>query len=239
LFYLYLFIARIQAVSIIAKEVGTVMLPNVRDGQTMVIAGLARAAEKDIDRCFEAVRHAPRHRVHTFLATSDIHLKHKLRMSRAQALAKAAKAVAHAKSLCQDVEFSTEDGGRSDPAYLVDVIAAVIDAGATTINVPDTVGYTVPNEYGNLFAYLIAHTPNAKQAVWSSHCHNDLGLATANTLAAIAAGARQAEVTINGIGERAGNTALEELIMVRGGGNMHGTLAFAGGKLLPTPPLFW
>jgi 2-isopropylmalate synthase len=205
-----------EAVSIIAKEVGNIVHPNVRDGQTMIIAGLSRASEKDIDRCFDAVRHSPRHRVHTFLATSDIHLKHKLRMTRAQALAKAAKAVAHARSLCADVEFSTEDGGRSDPAYLVDVCAAVIDAGATTINVPDTVGYTVPNEYGNLFAYLIAHTPNASKAVWSSHCHNDLGLATANTLAAISAGARQAEVTINGIGERAGNTALEELVMVRG-----------------------
>ena len=162
-----------EAVSIIAKEVGNEVIPHLREGKPMVIAGLSRASEKDIDRCFAAVRHAPRHRIHTFLATSDIHLEHKLRLTRAQGLQKAARAVAHARSLSADVEFSTEDGARSDPAYLVDVIAAVIDAGAvrggrcargspvqvsraappspprnaqTTINVPDTVGYSTPEE---------------------------------------------------------------------------------------------
>ena len=202
-----------EAVSTIAREVGAVTLPERRGGAPMTIAGLARATEKDIDRCFEAVRHAPRHRIHTFLATSDIHLKHKLRISRAEALRRAASAVAHAKALCSDVEFSTEDGGRSDPDYLVDVVQAVIEAGATTINVPDTVGYTLPSEYGALFALLTRRVKGAERVVWSTHCHNDLGLATANTLAAVQNGARQVEVTINGIGERAGNTALEEVVM--------------------------
>ena len=202
-----------EAVSVIAREVGAVSHAERRGGQPMVIAGLARATEKDIDRCFEAVRHAPRHRIHTFLATSDIHLKHKLRISRAEALKRAAAAVAHAKALCADVEFSTEDGGRSDPEYLVDVVGAVIEAGATTINVPDTVGYTLPGEYGALFALLIKRVRGAERVVWSTHCHNDLGLATACSLAAVQNGARQVEVTINGIGERAGNTALEEVVM--------------------------
>jgi 2-isopropylmalate synthase len=136
-----------------------------------------------------------------------------LRISRAQALERAVKAVRHAKSLCKDVEFSTEDGGRSDRDYLVEVIGAVIEAGATTINVPDTVGYTLPSEYGSLFEYLIARTPGAKGVVWSTHCHDDLGLAVSNSLAAVLAGARQVECTVNGIGERAGNTSLEEVVM--------------------------
>lgn len=140
-------------------------------------------------------------------------LKHKLRCSRSEAVEKAVRAVRHARSLCADVEFSTEDGGRSDREFLVEAIGAVIEAGAGTINVPDTVGYTLPGEYGSLFAYLIAHVPGADRVVWSTHCHNDLGLATANTLAAVQAGARQVEVTINGLGERAGNTALEEVVM--------------------------
>lgn len=200
-----------EAVSIIAREVGS----ELHNGRTvpMTIAGLARATEKDIDRCFEAVQHAPRKRIHTFLATSDIHLKHKLRCTRTEALNRAVKAVRHARNLCEDVEFSTEDGGRSDPEYLVEVIGAVIEAGATTINVPDTVGYTLPYEYGNLFKYLIENTKRGKNVIWSTHCHNDLGLATANTLTAVQNGARQVEVTINGIGERAGNTALEEVAM--------------------------
>jgi 2-isopropylmalate synthase len=200
-----------NAVRRIAQEVGPAMYPGRES--TMVIAGLARAMEKDIDRCFEAVRPAPRHRIHTFLATSDIHLEHKLRISRAECIKRVSKAVKYAAALCPDIEFSTEDGGRSDKAFLADVIAAAIEAGATTINVPDTVGYTLPSEYGDLFAYLIAHTPGAEKVVWSTHCHNDLGLAVANTLAAVSAGARQVEVTINGLGERAGNTALEEVVM--------------------------
>ena len=200
-----------EAVRTIAKEVGGIVQPG--RSKPMVICGLSRATEKDIDRCYDAVRHAPLHRVHTFLATSDIHLQHKLRITRAQALERAVKAVRHAKSLCSDVEFSTEDGGRSDRGYLVEVIGAVIEAGATTINVPDTVGYTLPSEYGDLFAHLIAHTPGARGVVWSTHCHDDLGLSVANSLAAVLAGARQVECTVNGIGERAGNTSLEEVVM--------------------------
>ena len=200
-----------EAVRTIARDVGCVV--EAGRAAPMVIAGLSRATEKDIDRCFDAVRHAPRHRIHTFLATSDIHLQHKLRITRAQALERAVRAVRHAKSLCADVEFSTEDGGRSDRAYLVEVIGAVIEAGATTINVPDTVGYTLPEEYGALFAHLIAATPGGSKVVWSTHCHDDLGLSVANSLAAVQAGARQVECTLNGIGERAGNTSLEEVVM--------------------------
>lgn len=140
-------------------------------------------------------------------------LKYKLNISRAEAITRATKAVAFAASLTPDVEFSTEDAGRSDPAFLVELIAAVIEAGAKTINVPDTVGYTLPAEYGNLFSYLIANTRGGDKVVWSTHCHDDLGLAVANTLSAVQAGARQAEVTVNGIGERAGNTSLEEVVM--------------------------
>lgn len=150
----------------------------------------------------------------SFNPSSNVQLKHKLRISRAEAVERAVKAVAHAAALCPgDVEFSTEDGGRSDPAFLAEVVAAVIEAGATTINVPDTVGYTMPQEYGSLFAYLIKNTRGGDRVVWSTHCHNDLGLAVANTLSAVQHGARQVEVTINGIGERAGNTSLEEVVM--------------------------
>ena len=186
--------------------------------ETMRIAGLARANEKDIARCYDAVRHAPLHRVHTFLASSDIHLEHKLKMTRAECLEMSARMVAFARGLSSDtgfdIEFSPEDAGRSDPDFLVDLCTAVIEAGATTINLPDTVGYTLPEEYGSLFAYLIANTEtHGHEVIWSTHCHNDLGLATANSLAAVLQGARQIEVTVNGIGERAGNTSLEECIM--------------------------
>uniref|UniRef100_M4BT41 2-isopropylmalate synthase n=1 Tax=Hyaloperonospora arabidopsidis (strain Emoy2) TaxID=559515 RepID=M4BT41_HYAAE len=170
--------------------------------------------EKDIQRCFDAVKHAPKHRIHTFLATSDIHLQYKLKISRDECVRRAVAAIKFAKSLTPDVEFSTEDAGRSDPDFLCEFLAEVIKAGATTVNIPDTVGYTVPGEYGSLFRYLIENTEGSDAAVFSAHCHNDLGLATANTLAAVQGGARQVEVTINGIGERAGNTALEELVMV-------------------------
>lgn len=179
----------------------------------MVIAGLARANQEDISRAYEAVKVAPRHRIHTFLATSDIHLKHKLRIDREECVDQVIKAVSYARALCDDIEFSPEDAGRSDPDFLVQVLGEAIKAGATTLNIPDTVGYTTPDEFGRLIEYLIKHTPGADQVVWSVHCHNDLGLATANTLAGIKAGARQAEVTLNGIGERAGNTALEEVVM--------------------------
>ncbi len=177
------------------------------------VAGLARASKKDIDRAWGAVQHAKFPRIHTFIATSDIHLEHKLKMSREQVLEATKEAVSYARSLTEDVEFSAEDGSRSDRDYLCKVFEAAIAAGATTVNLPDTVGYAIPGEFADLIRYVKRHTPNIDQAVLSVHCHNDLGLATANTLAAITAGARQAEVTINGIGERAGNTSLEEVVM--------------------------
>ncbi len=201
-----------EAVSRIAAEVGP-LTEGRKTGQPMVIAALARAHQKDIYRAYEAVKAAPRHRIHTFLATSDIHLQYKLQISREECIRRAVEAVAYARSLCDDVEFSPEDAARSDPAFLVVVLGEVIKAGATTLNIPDTVGYTTPEEFGPLIRYLIQHTPGAERVVWSVHCHNDLGLATANTLAGIRAGARQAEVTVNGIGERAGNTSLEEVVM--------------------------
>ncbi|MGC8879599.1 MAG: 2-isopropylmalate synthase, partial [Anaerolineae bacterium] len=201
-----------EAVSLIASEIGP-LTEGRKTGQPMVIAALARANQKDIYRAYEAVKAAPRHRIHTFLATSDIHLQHKLQISREECIQRAVEAVAYARSLCEDVEFSPEDAGRSDPEFLTVVLGEVIKAGATTINIPDTVGYTTPEEFAQLIRYLISHTPGADRVVWSVHCHNDLGLATANTLAGIRAGARQAEVTVNGIGERAGNTSLEEVVM--------------------------
>jgi 2-isopropylmalate synthase len=201
-----------EAVRRIAEEVGP-LTEGRRTGQPMVIAGLARASRDDITRAYEAVKVAPRHRIHTFLATSDIHLQYKLKIDREECIRRAIEAVTYARSLCDDVEFSPEDAGRSDPEFLTVVLGEVIKAGATTLNIPDTVGYTTPEEFGWLIDYLIKNTPGAEKAVWSVHCHNDLGLATANTLAAVKAGARQAEVTINGIGERAGNTSLEEVVM--------------------------
>ncbi|PIE70668.1 MAG: 2-isopropylmalate synthase [Deltaproteobacteria bacterium] len=177
------------------------------------VAALCRANKKDIDRAWEAVKHAANPRIHTFIATSDIHLKYKLNMSRDEVVNAARDAVAYAKTLTDNIEFSAEDGSRSDRDFLCRVFEAVIDAGATTVNLPDTVGYAIPEEYSELIRYVMAHTPNMDQAILSVHCHNDLGLAAANTLAAIQAGAGQAEVTINGIGERAGNTALEEVVM--------------------------
>jgi len=201
-----------EAVRRIATEVGP-LTENRKSGQPMVIAGLARANEKDIDRAYDAVKVAPRHRIHTFLATSDIHLKYKLKIDREECIDQVIKAVTYAKSKCDDVEFSPEDAGRSDPEFLTVVLGEAIKAGATTLNIPDTVGYTTPEEFGWLIKYLIENTPGAEKAVWSTHCHNDLGLATANTLAGVANGARQVEVTINGIGERAGNTSLEEVVM--------------------------
>ncbi len=177
------------------------------------VAGLARASKGDIDRAWGAVQDAAKPRIHTFLATSDIHMKYKLNMERDEVVKNAVDAVRYAKSFTDNVEFSAEDASRSDRDFLCKVFEAAIEAGATTVNIPDTVGYAIPSEFEEMVSYVIAHTPNIGQAVVSVHCHNDLGLATANTLAAIRAGARQAEVTINGIGERAGNTSLEEVIM--------------------------
>src|ERR1700684_3099856 len=178
-----------------------------------IIAGLARARRPDIERAWEALKEAARPRIHVFLATSDIHLKYKLRMSREECLAQARESVAFAKSLCDDVEFSPEDATRTDPDFLCQVLDAVVEAGATTLNIPDTVGYTVPNEFGDLIATIRRRVKGIDNVTISAHCHNDLGMAVANTMAAIAAGARQVECTINGIGERAGNASLEEIVM--------------------------
>ena len=178
-----------------------------------IIAGLARANKGDIDKAWEAVQGAVRPRIHTFLATSDIHMQHKLRMSPNEVLETVGDMVQYARSLCENVEFSPEDAGRSDPEFLVKVLSVAIKAGATTLNIPDTVGYTTPQEFGGLIKYLRENVEGGKDVIFSVHCHNDLGLATANTLAGVQNGARQVEVTINGIGERAGNTSLEETVM--------------------------
>lgn len=179
----------------------------------VAIAGLARAATSDIDAAWEAVCEAEQPVIHVFLATSDIHLAHKLRINREEALGRVKRMVSYARSLCPTIEFSAEDATRSDWDYLCQVFTAAIEAGATTINVPDTVGYALPHEYEMLFRYLRERVPGIDNVTLSAHCHDDLGMATANTLAAIKGGARQVEVTINGIGERAGNTALEEVVM--------------------------
>jgi 2-isopropylmalate synthase len=178
-----------------------------------VIAGLARATRVDIERAWEALREAARPRIHTFLATSDIHLEYKLKISRDEALRQAREAVALARSLCDDVEFSPEDATRTDIDFLCAVVEAVIEAGALTVNIPDTVGYTMPNEFSEIIQTIRRRVRNIEQATISVHCHNDLGLAVANSIAAIQAGARQIECTINGIGERAGNASLEETVM--------------------------
>ena len=178
-----------------------------------VVAGLSRANEKDIDRCGEAVREARRGRIHTVIATSDLHMKVKLMMTPEQVLEASVAAVTRARNLIDDVEWSCEDGTRSDIDFLCRCIEAVIKAGATTVNIPDTVGYTTPEEYCALFRTVRERVPNSDKAVFSVHCHNDLGMAVANSLAALKGGARQIECTINGIGERAGNAALEEIVM--------------------------
>jgi len=198
----------LEAVRQIAETVGAA------EGRVPTICGLARANPQDIDKAWEAVKAARSPRVHTFLATSDIHLQHKLFMSREDVVAKVGDMVAYAAALCKDVEFSPEDAGRSDPEFLYQVLETAIKAGATTLNIPDTVGYTMPHEFGGLIAGIRDNVPGANEVIISVHCHNDLGLATANSLAGVAAGARQVEVAVNGIGERAGNTALEEIVMI-------------------------
>jgi 2-isopropylmalate synthase len=179
-----------------------------------VIAALARCAEGDVNRAGESLRGAARSRIHTFIATSDLHLAAKLRITRERCLEMAVAAVRRARTFTDDVEFSAEDATRSDVDFLCKVVEATIDAGATTINLPDTVGYSTPDEIGAFFRSVIGRVPNADKAIFSAHCHDDLGLAVANTLAAINAGVRQVECTINGIGERAGNASLEEIVMV-------------------------
>jgi 2-isopropylmalate synthase len=178
-----------------------------------VIAALARSVKEDIDRAWEAVQYAARPRIHVFIATSDIHMKYKLRMEPEDVLKRAVESVAYAKSLCPDVEFSPEDGSRSRPEFLYQVLEAVIEAGATVINIPDTVGYATPAEFGAFIKGIRDNVKNIDKVIISVHCHNDLGLAVANSLAAIENGARQVECTVNGLGERAGNAALEELVM--------------------------
>ena len=177
------------------------------------VVALARASKEDINRAWESVKKAAHPKIHTFIATSDIHLEHKLKMTREQVIESAVDAVRYARRFTDNVEFSAEDGSRSDRNFLCQVFEAAIDAGATTVNLPDTVGYAMPDEFAELISFVRDHTPNIHRAVLSVHCHNDLGLAVANTLAGLRAGARQAEVTVNGIGERAGNTSLEELVM--------------------------
>ena len=191
-----------EAVEAVAREV-----------RRPTIAGLARAGFEDIERAWQAVRHAERPRIHVFLATSDIHLHYKLRMTRQQCLERAAEAVRFARSLCPDVEFSPEDATRTEIDFLCDVTEAVVAAGATTVNIPDTVGYTVPREMQRIIEAVCARVKNHPEVVISVHCHNDLGLAVANSIAGVEAGARQIECTINGIGERAGNASLEEMVM--------------------------
>ncbi|KAK4489111.1 hypothetical protein RD792_004905 [Penstemon davidsonii] len=202
--------ADFEGVRLIAQEVGN----NGDSDHVPVICGLARCNKRDIDRAWEAVRFAKKPRIHTFIATSEIHMKYKLKMTQDEVIDKATSMVAYARSLgCEDVEFSPEDAGRSDREFLYQILGEVIKAGATTLNIPDTVGYTLPAEFGQLIADIKTNTPGIENVIISTHCQNDLGLSTANTLAGAHAGARQLEVTINGIGERAGNASLEEVVM--------------------------
>ena len=194
-----------DAVHAVAQEIGGL------DGPT--ICGLARANERDIDRCCGAIEPAAKRRIHTFLATSDVHLEHKLRMSHRRVAEVVAAMVTYAHARCDEVEFSPEDAGRSDPIFLREIVGIAIECGATILNIPDTVGYTTPDEYAAMIAGIRRHVPGADRVVLSTHCHDDLGLAVANSLAGVRAGARQVECTINGIGERAGNASLEEVVM--------------------------
>ena len=191
-----------EAVKIIAKEI-----------TSCTITALCRTTKQDIDKAWEALQHARSPRIHTFIATSDIHLEHKLCKSHDEVIEMAIDAVRYAKSLTPDVEFSAEDAVRSDIGFLCQVVEAVIEAGATVVNIPDTVGYSIPVEFGSIIESIIENVPNSDKAVFSVHCHNDLGLAVANSIAAVQHGARQVECTVNGIGERAGNASLEEFVM--------------------------
>ena len=191
-----------ESVQMIAKKV-----------RNVEIAALARTSKEDIDAAWGAIKEAAHPRLHIFIATSDIHLQHKLKLNRDQVVTKAVEAVTYAKQFTDNIEFSAEDGSRTDRDFVCRIFEAAISAGATTVNLPDTVGYAIPSEFVDLIAYIKSNTPNIGKAILSVHCHNDLGLATANTLASICAGVRQVEVTVNGIGERAGNTSLEEVVM--------------------------
>src|SRR6202795_2446011 len=191
-----------EAVSAVAKVI-----------KDSTVAGLCRANDRDIQRGIDALKGAKSWRVHTFIATSALHMEKKLRMTPDQVFEQAKMSVRYARNACSDVEFSPEDGSRSDPDFLCRVLEAVIKEGATTINIPDTVGYAVPEQFGELIRKIREKVPNSNKAVWSVHCHNDLGMAVANSLASVMNGARQVECTINGLGERAGNASLEEIVM--------------------------
>lgn len=194
-----------SAVERIAAEVGNAHGP--------VVAALARATQRDIDLAGQALQPAARSRIHVFIATSDLHIERKLGMTRKQVLTQVQVAVRQACRLCPDVQFGCEDASRSDPGFLSEVLTVAIEAGARTLTIADTVGYALPDAYSQLFGAVIGETRGAEQVTWAVHCHDDLGLATANTLAGLRAGARQAEVTVNGLGERAGNASLEEVVM--------------------------
>ena len=191
-----------EAVSAIAREM-----------RQPIICGLARAHPDDVDRAWEALKEAAHPRIHIFLSSSDIHRVHQLHKSREEVLRMACDMVARAKGYTDDIEFSPMDASRTEPAYLYQIVEAVIEAGATTVNIPDTVGYAVPSEFGDLIRGIVENVPNISEAVISVHCHDDLGMATANSLEAVRNGARQVECTLNGIGERAGNASLEEIAM--------------------------
>lgn len=198
--------AEMDAIRAIATEVG-------RSEDAPVIASFGRCVEKDIEACAASIKPAKRQRIHLFLASSDIHLEHKLRKTRDEALEQAARGVAYAKKFVDDVQFTPEDASRSDRAYLARMVETVIAAGATVVNVADTVGYSNPDEFRSLIQYLRMNVPAIDRATLSVHCHNDLGMAVANSLSAVQAGARQVDCTVNGVGERAGNCSLEEIVM--------------------------
>lgn len=210
----------LEAVRRIAMEIGNSPVARTEEAeqsvtqrQPPIICGLARTTKSDIDASWEGIRHAARPRIHTFIATSPIHMQYKLKMSPEEVVQRMCEMVTYARSLCEDVEFSPEDAGRSEPEFLYRVLSLAIECGATTLNIPDTVGYTTPEEWGKLIEGIIKNTKGIEKAIVSLHCHNDLGMATANTLAGLRAGARQVEGTINGIGERAGNASIEEVVM--------------------------
>jgi len=203
----------LRAVKTIAEAVGVTGVEGRPVPEPPTICSLARAHKSDIDKAAEAVEPAKHGRIHTFLATSPIHREHKLRMSKAEVLAKIGEMVAYARSFCEDVEFSPEDAGRTEMDFLYEALQVAIEAGASTLNIPDTVGYTIPVEFGERIAMLRENVPGIDSAVISVHCHDDLGMAVANSLSAVQNGARQVEVAVNGIGERAGNASLEEVVM--------------------------
>ncbi len=203
----------LRAVKNIAEAVGVTGVEGRPISEPPTICSLARAHKLDIDKAAEAVAPAKRPRIHTFLATSPIHREHKLRMNRDEVLARISEMVAYARSFCEDVEFSPEDAGRTEMDFLYEALQAAIEAGASTLNIPDTVGYTIPGEFGERIAMIRENVPGIENAIISVHCHDDLGLAVANSLSAILNGARQVEVAVNGIGERAGNASLEEVVM--------------------------